>query len=781
MSPQSPQFELKTYEYEPLPSPLSIRLLSFVKQRDNGPTVCGTPLMDFTLRTVDLTTSPAYKALSYTWGNPYSTFASPRDRETYAIPSGDQYDGRHQWPLAVNGRIHFVARNLLEALQRLFLEGAPTINQSFPPFNKTTLIRASETNQPDRVLRCLRLGADIHLKDRFGETALHYAAENGHIEVVKILLRYGAEDQIRDKSGRIPLDCCLQRKRGQHREVAELLRNTDSSGNRSKDMLAYTREPDNQLYDLWVDAICINQSDVAERTAQVALMSRIYSTALSVVVWLGPEDISTHFASLALEGETVTEKQLFDIRNLISRSWFTRKWVIQEISLAKAIEVWCGSFRINLDCLLGYGLERISPVGKLLESPPTKLSQGRKGLGVWEVLVLRHWLSQIQSPPLDCTNRILPPSMPALIALTWHFESKDPRDRIFALLGIVSKYPLEENPCDLVADYSMSTDDVFLKAGRHFVEAKGQNEIPHWNKKSEILEPLEGLSFIQHELLVVGNMPSWVPDFRLELRTARLWDCRFSAGGPRCNIWPSDSRLLKVDGHLLDRVTEAEYQQRMQKDKLPTSVPDIAAWFRIALSLEFRYQNACHMSRAEVLWRTLIADNTCDNHPCLTKESFKDFLCQHMQKSRENPDQFSIQTDLLSRLHADEESQSLPSIKDIGAVKLQKAGGCGSATCSCKKEKCKFGSFHESFQILSSYRQLFRTEQAYLGLGPRAAIAGDQIWLIAGARTPFIMRPVSDAQAAVRFRLVGECYVHGVMHGEAVGRGEMIFKPIEIE
>ncbi|KAF2106671.1 heterokaryon incompatibility protein-domain-containing protein, partial [Lophiotrema nucula] len=38
---------------------------------------------------------------------------------------------------------------------------------------------------------------------------------------------------------------------------------------------------------LWIDAICINQKDVKERTHQVRQMRSIYSTAESVIVWLG--------------------------------------------------------------------------------------------------------------------------------------------------------------------------------------------------------------------------------------------------------------------------------------------------------------------------------------------------------------------------------------------------------------------------------------------------------------------------------------------------------------
>jgi hypothetical protein len=38
---------------------------------------------------------------------------------------------------------------------------------------------------------------------------------------------------------------------------------------------------------LWIDAICINQSDLREKGHQVALMGQIYRDAQRVVVWLG--------------------------------------------------------------------------------------------------------------------------------------------------------------------------------------------------------------------------------------------------------------------------------------------------------------------------------------------------------------------------------------------------------------------------------------------------------------------------------------------------------------
>jgi hypothetical protein len=46
------------------------------------------------------------------------------------------------------------------------------------------------------------------------------------------------------------------------------------------------RRPDSERI-LWVDALCINQSDPLEKAKQIPLMSRIYEQANSVIIWLG--------------------------------------------------------------------------------------------------------------------------------------------------------------------------------------------------------------------------------------------------------------------------------------------------------------------------------------------------------------------------------------------------------------------------------------------------------------------------------------------------------------
>jgi hypothetical protein len=62
------------------------------------------------------------------------------------------------------------------------------------------------------------------------------------------------------------------------------------------EILAHEQLP---AYSIWVDAICINQNDIQERTAQVQLMGEIFKNAKPVLAWLGPEgDHSTKVIGL---------------------------------------------------------------------------------------------------------------------------------------------------------------------------------------------------------------------------------------------------------------------------------------------------------------------------------------------------------------------------------------------------------------------------------------------------------------------------------------------------
>ncbi|KAF1950223.1 HET-domain-containing protein, partial [Byssothecium circinans] len=105
------------------------------------------------------------------------------------------------------------------------------------------------------------------------------------------------------------------------------------------------RNHDDQQLPLWIDALSINQSDLTERSHQVALMGKIYSRASSVVVWLGPgtEETDKHLPTLETLSQIPSEKVdtstwdpdfvscMLDICYL---PYWTRVWIVQEFILA---------------------------------------------------------------------------------------------------------------------------------------------------------------------------------------------------------------------------------------------------------------------------------------------------------------------------------------------------------------------------------------------------------------------------------------------------------------
>ncbi|KAH7354652.1 heterokaryon incompatibility protein-domain-containing protein [Rhexocercosporidium sp. MPI-PUGE-AT-0058] len=155
---------------------------------------------------------------------------------------------------------------------------------------------------------------------------------------------------------------------------------------------------------LWVDAISINQDDLAERSQQVRMMQEIYANATQVVIWLGQEaegDVRA-FASLrALEStlagrrhndswllvrlgwyrdrsgrvfsggahrSMVTDIEYEHLITIRGREWFRRTWVIQEVASSQKATVYCGNqsipWEIFADVYMKLG-DRFLPVSQL--------------------------------------------------------------------------------------------------------------------------------------------------------------------------------------------------------------------------------------------------------------------------------------------------------------------------------------------------------------------------------------------------------------------------------
>ncbi|KAI7177893.1 hypothetical protein KC316_g10798 [Hortaea werneckii] len=154
----------------------------------------------------------------------------------------------------------------------------------------------------------------------------------------------------------------------------------------------------------WVDAICINQDDVAEKNCQVQMMGEIYEHAECVIACLGERadnssllfeqlgdlnaTMGTHgvaqekidfvrgrslcvptFTWLGTIGRVLAYDLCNALNDLMRRRYWTRVWIVQELRLARKVKLLCGSHETNLDVLLvlcnemeactayGYGME----------------------------------------------------------------------------------------------------------------------------------------------------------------------------------------------------------------------------------------------------------------------------------------------------------------------------------------------------------------------------------------------------------------------------------------
>lgn len=779
-------FMFEPFQYEPLPTPTSIRLVSLVKTSSHpGPSLGGRAprLIEVALRTVDLADNPAYKALSYTWGDPFSSLYSP----ARVTATRSYYDLKHQWPVVINGKLGFVGRNLHDALsQFLALSQDYDINRPLGIYGKSRLVDAAEKGEVDEVRRLLERGADIHSRDKFRETALHYAAENGHLEVVKVLLSWGADRDLLDSTRRTPLACCRQRRRRQHEEVERVL--LEPPGPAPQDKM--NRVPSDCFTedDLWIDSLSINQIDLGERNAQVALMARIFGSAVSVKIWLGPADAGTKQALSLFRKDADYKKPLREFysapqsrkgaawRLLALRSWFKRKWVIQEFCLAKEYEMFCGDLEI----------EPI-PFALHVKDGEIRRTDFDAGLTIkysWDLMSLRAWYK----PRFFQSGGTTAPSLDlaALIILTWKAESSDPRDSIFALLSLVMD-TTAKGRTPLTADYTKPIADVFTEAGRMIMETGAR--VQEVYGETHIYKPLEALSFVQHQahdsytrspgMIRRGDLdphrrigaPSWVPNFHQELPSLRISRPDFcaSGSGTQSVIWPSDTTVLGVNGYRLDRISAREPKNVSQEPGSRGWQPLFKNWFSAVTQLSLSYPGYSDATPLTVLWRTLIADDE-SKLPSVSSGSrhhFRNFLRCYLWRGREH---WRSDLDHLNVLATADDADLIPTAEEV------------------EKSQAKEEDDRYYYQRLVGYytnRMLFWTRHGRLGLGPGRAQKGDEVWLIAGTRTPFILRPLgnggsSDSQAK-RFEFLGECYVHGVMRGEAVDGKNVSFEPIQLE
>ncbi|KAI0512612.1 hypothetical protein F5B22DRAFT_614602 [Xylaria bambusicola] len=211
---------------------------------------------------------------------------------------------------------------------------------------------------------------------------------------------------------------------------------------------------------LWVDAICINQGNIPERNAQVRVMDEIYKNAHCVSIWLGL-DPDLEFYKPWIEGSVMTlDLDSFDkVTRLADHEYWSRYWVIQECLLARDIQIHCGrsmmswaDFQEALS--LEANLRLLAPAG---DSVITEMLDTKKHDAL-PLLLARNPTDGFSQRPLE-----------ELIIHHRHSRCKDPRDRVFALLGLIEDW--ERKSLErYFPNYSLSHDGVVVITLAHLRE-----------------------------------------------------------------------------------------------------------------------------------------------------------------------------------------------------------------------------------------------------------------------------------------------------------------------
>lgn len=327
------------------------------------------------------------------------------------------------------------------------------------------------------------------------------------------------------------------------------------------------------------------------------------------------------------------------------------------------------------------------------------------------------------------------PTMASLLQGTYIFgeglEASDPRDYIFALLGMSN----DAADLHIAPDYSKSKAQVYTEVAIAFIKQLGLKVLA-WSNF--------GISPDKQ-----CHLPSWVPD----------WSSPFLA--------PLGTLGRKTDFQFMaSRNSAARFQFLDGSDEFP-----ILCVSGVHVdTIRATGQRMTHSPVSDLTWLT----NDQDPNYSLQLEWLSDI--KHLSESCGNVYGSSQKTkDAIWRTPiADQEFTS--EAKNLRASRTMQTGyrlyrtGFVRATISQRELQQRSNDFRlaamywRQMVTRSSGRKYFVTQHGFLALGPPNSSPGDVIAVILGLDTPFVLRYIGQS----RYQIVGEAYVHGIMDGEVM-------------
>jgi hypothetical protein len=502
---------------------------------------------------------------------------------------------------------------------------------------------------------------------------------------------------------------------------------------------------------IWIDAICINQEDVEERNEQVGMMKDIYARAYHVVIWLGEETKRDKAAfDLLHQFETSFKKRgyfdyvLSDPSNqtdgfpgmadpawialamLFQRAYFRRIWVIQEILMSRDASFFCGSLSASSDLVVDVArsLHKGGNIGlaNTEDSAP----------GIYSIDMMRDLKSREKRDLLE------------ILIMTRNFLSTDARDKIFGLLGIVTHHQgIDFHEADVV-NYNLRSAEVF----HQFAIKRLAND------KSLVCLANAGVSSEPSSL----DIPSWVPDWshHHDNRRCISFYGSFAASGNSKTISSisTDGRVLTVRGHIIDTVSKVA--PGLRKLRPPSNVDEAltTASARYQEYLEAMYAEKIHIQGAEeVAADTFIFPDGQDRGHAIAIAVHCGMLPEWKVQEVPYYKSWEYLRHAANLVTMNEQGQLAMGAIDPTIADVQMQHGAA------------FTEYLQTAHIYSIGRNFAATAKGYMARVPHGTIVGDVVAILFGGATPFLLRDDGDGF----YKLVGEGYVHGLMHGEATG------------
>ncbi|KAF4780098.1 hypothetical protein HER10_EVM0009359 [Colletotrichum scovillei] len=509
---------------------------------------------------------------------------------------------------------------------------------------------------------------------------------------------------------------------------------------------------------MWIDQICINQGDNEEKAQQIPLMSRIYQNAMNTVIWLGESTSNSASAIKLLEDVRLllqfTEKTIgpddFEGLNLpskdsevwealwdfLSRPWFTRLWIIQEVILSFDSWIVCGNHMttwdvLSLACLHLWTCGISRWLGEKFNSGSRKLDFQR------DLCESVQHLSSMKSS-YDSTAM----SLFDLLIESREAKCYDNRDKVYGLLGVCRDQDRSAIKPSYADDFPVTHlyRDITT---RHLDDNKGSLRLG------------VVLTCVDHES---PDLPSWVPDWRNPRRTHSLGHSTttttpYMACGhltieigrvhpPLERKNEDELRLHGVSVDAIAKVSTVFTNPELSLEDPTTANGDLKDMRSFVAELQ---EYPGHETVFSAFWQTLVAGKDA-TEMAKAPAAYEEIISLLLDAS----------TELFPSLPG--QTYSARQRRPVGKGKLE------LANLKTRTAGKAFQDVRTSMVHAMRNRRLCFTAKGYLGLVPETCKVGDEVHILDGCHIPYLLRKVDHRS----HRLVGECYVHGIMRGEAV-------------